>query len=110
MNRKKLVALLALGGMSHAGEIVLEKVQATATRVERSEKDIPAGVYTVTAEEIESKPAFNTYELLEGISGVQATTRNGGYDVRLIIRGGGLKAPYAVREELIEQIDKISGL
>ncbi len=74
------------------------KLQVTATREERKEKDIPAGVYTVTEEEIEAKPGVGAYELLQGISGVQATTRNGGYDVRLIIRGGGLKAPYAVRE------------
>jgi len=98
MGKVHLLTALMVGGLTHAGEILLEKVQSTATRMERSEKSIPAGVYTVTREEIETKPAVGTYELLEGISGVQATTRNGGYDVRLIIRGGGLKAPYAVRE------------
>ncbi len=98
MGKAYLLTALMVGGLSYAEEILLEKVQSTATRMERSEKSIPAGVYTVTGEEIEAKSGVGTYELLEGISGVQATTRNGGYDVRLIIRGGGLKAPYAVRE------------
>ncbi len=97
--RKSLIpAVLGFPILSLSQEVVLEKLQVTATREERKEKDIPAGVYTVTEEEIETKPGVGTYELLQGISGVQATTRNGGYDVRLIIRGGGLKAPYAVRE------------
>ncbi len=98
MKRYLPLTALVLGGISHAEEILLEKVQTTATRIERAEKDIPAGVYTVTKEELETKPGVRTYELLEGISGVQVTTKNSGYDVRLIIRGGGLKAPYAVRE------------
>ncbi len=128
-----LLAILSTYCLSVAQEITLEKIQVTATRMERTEKEIPAGVHTVTKEEIETKPAFGTYELLQGISGVQATTKNGGYDVRLIIRGSGLKAPYAVREinilldgvpitdpdgltrldfidtQLVEQIDVVKG-
>jgi iron complex outermembrane receptor protein len=76
----------------------LEKVQMTATRIERAELDIPAGVETVTKDEIDMESQYNVAEFLESLPGVQATTKNGGYDVRLIIRGGGLKAPYAVRE------------
>ncbi len=98
MSRLVTLALLSFPVMALPQEIILEKLQVTATREERREEEIPAGVYTVTEDEIETKPGVGTYELLQGISGVQATTRNGGYDVRLIIRGGGLKAPYAVRE------------
>jgi len=79
-------------------EYLLENVQVTATRTERSELETPAGVATITEEELEARTGLNTYELFQGISGVQVTTRNSGYDVRLIIRGAGLKAPYGVRE------------
>ncbi len=79
-------------------EYLLENVQVTATRTERSELETPAGVATITEEELETRTGLNTYELFQGISGVQVTTRNSGYDVRLIIRGAGLKAPYGVRE------------
>ena len=94
-----LSALLMLSASSYGEEVFkLEKTQITATRVEREELDIPAGVETVTKEEIEMERQYNVAEFLEGLPGVQATTKNGGYDVRLIIRGGGLKAPYGVRE------------
>ncbi|WP_457641591.1 TonB-dependent receptor family protein [Persephonella sp.] len=99
--RKTLPLLLAclVTYQGFANEIVkLEKTQITATRIERGELDIPAGVSTVTKEEIEEERQYNLSEVLEGLPGVQAATKNGGYDVRLIIRGGGLKAPYAVRE------------
>ncbi len=91
-------ALLITGFASSQEVIKLEKTQITATRVERAELDIPAGVETVTKEEIEMERQYNISEVLESLPGVQATTKNGGYNVRLIIRGGGLKAPYAVRE------------
>ncbi|WP_457621158.1 TonB-dependent receptor [Persephonella sp.] len=93
-----LSALLITGFVSAQEVIKLEKTQITATRVERAELDIPAGIETVTKEEIEMERQYNISEVLESLPGVQATTKNGGYDVRLIIRGGGLKAPYAVRE------------
>lgn len=98
-NRLVPVVAAALPLLSFSEEVLeFEKVQVTATRMKRAEKDIPAGTYTVTDEEIKAKHSFSTYELLKDISGVQATTKQGGYDVQLIIRGGGLKAPYAVRE------------
>jgi len=102
--KKVLLTLAIFSGLGlsfaeeEAEEVVLEKVQVTATRTERSELETPAGVATITEEELESRTGFNTYELFQGVSGVQVTTRNGGYDVRLIIRGAGLKAPYGVRE------------
>ncbi|WP_457643151.1 TonB-dependent receptor [Persephonella sp.] len=99
---RKILTLAAAGLLTtfaSAEEVFkLEKTQITATREERPELDIPAGVETVTHEEIEMERQYNISEMLEGLPGVQATTKNGGYDVRLIIRGGGLKAPYAVRE------------
>jgi len=97
--KKYLLISCLISATAFSQEVIkLEKTQITATRVERPELEIPAGVETVTEEEIEMERQYNTAEMLESLPGVQATTKNGGYDVRLIIRGGGLKAPYAVRE------------
>ncbi len=81
----------------------LEDVTVTATRTERATDEIPAGVTTVTREEIKNTRMFNMKEALTGIAGVQTETKNGGYDARLIIRGAGLKARYGIREIMILQ-------
>ncbi|WP_029521838.1 TonB-dependent receptor [Persephonella sp. KM09-Lau-8] len=97
--KKHLLIFCLISTTAFSEEVLkLEKTQITATRVERPELDIPAGVETVTKDEIEMERQYNVSEFLESLPGIQATTKNGGYDVRLIIRGGGLKAPYAVRE------------
>lgn len=79
----------------------LEEVVVTATRTERSTEEIPAGVSVVTKEKIKDTRMFNLKDALTGIPGVQAESKNGGYDSRLIIRGAGLKARYGVREIMI---------
>lgn len=79
----------------------LEELVVTATRTERTTEEVPAGVSTVTKEDIKNTRMFNVKEALTGISGIQAETRNGGYDARLIIRGSGLKARYGVREIMV---------
>ena len=73
----------------------------TATRTERATAEVPAGVTTVTREDIKNTRMFGMKEALDGISGVQSETKNGGYDSRLIIRGAGLKARYGVREIMV---------
>ncbi|HBH62690.1 MAG TPA: TonB-dependent receptor [Nitrospiraceae bacterium] len=79
----------------------LEEVVVTATRTDRATEEIPAGVSAVTKEDISNTRMFGIKEALTGLSGVQAESRNGGYDARLIIRGAGLKARYGVREIMI---------
>jgi len=79
----------------------LEEVVVTATRTERSTAEIPAAVSAVTKEDIKNTRMFSIKEALTGLSGVQAESRNGGYDARLIIRGAGLKARYGVREIMV---------
>jgi len=79
----------------------LEEISVTATRTERTTKEIPAAVSTVSKEDIENTRMFTLKEALTGISGVQSESKNGGYDSRLIIRGAGLKARYGVREIMI---------
>lgn len=79
----------------------LEEITVTATRTERTTEEVPAGVSTVTKEDIENTRMFNVREALTGTSGVQAESRNGAYDARLIIRGAGLKARYGIREIMV---------
>jgi iron complex outermembrane receptor protein len=99
-----LIVVLFAGVVSAGDDLSekeLEEISVTATRTERTEKDIPAGVDIVSKQDIENTKMFNLQEALTGISGVQSETRNGGYDARLIIRGAGLKARYGVREIMI---------
>jgi iron complex outermembrane recepter protein len=79
----------------------LEAAVVTATRTERKTDEIPAGVSVVSKEDIKNTRMFGIKEALTGIAGVQAETKNGGYDARLIIRGAGLKARYGIREIMI---------
>ncbi len=82
-------------------EQMLEEVVVTATRTERATEEIPAGVSVITKQEIEDTRMFNVKDALIGTPGVQAESRNGAYDARLIIRGTGLKARYGVREIMV---------
>lgn len=79
----------------------LDEIVVTGTRTERTTEEVPAGVSAVTNEDISSTRMFGVKEALSGVSGVQAESRSGGYDARLIIRGAGLKARYGVREIMV---------
>ena len=79
----------------------LDEVVVTATRTERKSEEVPAGVTTISPEDIKNTKMFGLSEALQGASGVQSETKNGGYDARLIIRGAGLKARYGVREIMV---------
>jgi len=99
--RKSLfvAGILSLSFLAQAEEVLkLDKVQFTATKSEREEKETPASTATITKEELKFERGFNLSESLSEVSGVNAETKNGGYDVRLIIRGGGLNAPYGIRQ------------
>lgn len=79
----------------------LDEVVVTATRTERTIEEIPAGVSSISPEDIRNTRMFGLSEAIQGTSGVQSETKNGGYDARLIIRGAGLKARYGVREIMV---------
>ncbi|NTU41725.1 MAG: TonB-dependent receptor plug domain-containing protein, partial [Nitrospirales bacterium] len=100
-----LTVFLSFGSSQAENEAIekqsLDDLVVTATRTERSTEEIPSGVSVVTPEEIRDTRMFNIKEALTGIAGVQAESKNGGYDTRLIIRGAGLKARYGVREIMI---------
>lgn len=80
---------------------VLEEVSVTATREARAVREVPEAIAVVGKDKIEKKRMFNLKEALDGIPGVQAESKNGGSDVRLFIRGAGVKATYGIREIMI---------
>lgn len=96
-----LLSISAASGDDALNTKELEEINVTATRTERTAKEIPAASATVSKEDIKNTRMFNLKEALTGISGVQSESKNGGYDSRLIIRGAGLKARYGVREIMI---------
>ena len=101
VKKGSVLALLVLCGVALSKELELEQVSITATRVERKVQDVPASITVIGKEKIDQRPMMNLYDALQGTAGVNVGSRNQGYDVRLIIRGGGLKAPYGVREIMI---------
>ena len=78
-----------------------DEITVTATRSERPILEVPASVSIVSEERLADLPLMGVKEALNGLAGVQAETKNGGYDTRLIIRGAGLKARYGVREIMV---------
>lgn len=99
-------ALLGAVGSAYGtdGELTyheLEEIVVTATRSERPIREVPAAVTVVSEETIEDLRLIGLNETLDGVAGVQAETRSGGYDARLIIRGAGLKARYGIREIMV---------
>ena len=79
----------------------LDTVSVTATRVARSTQETPGSVAVIDEARIEAEKMFNIKEAIRGIPGVLIDTKNGGYDVRLVIRGAGQKANYGVREIMV---------
>ncbi|MEA3404342.1 MAG: TonB-dependent receptor [Pseudomonadota bacterium] len=79
----------------------LDKISITATKIERGSKTVPQSVAVIDEEQIERENAMNINDVIDSIPGVQAISKNNGYDSRLIICGAGLKAPYGVREIMV---------
>lgn len=92
---------LFLFGLSYASSFQLEEVSVTATRTERKTENVPSSVKVVGEEKIKERRMFNLQEALSGVPGLFIQSRNQGYDTRLIIRGGGLQAPFGVRQIMI---------
>jgi len=78
--------------------LVFEEVAVTATRLERATKDIPEAISVIDKERIDNSRMFNITDALSGTPGVLINSKSGGYDTRVLIRGGGLKANYGIRE------------
>lgn len=78
-----------------------ESITVTATRTARSIDQVPAAVSVIGRDVIEKTPMTNIKEAIVGTPGVLIESKSQGYDARLIIRGAGLKARYAIREVMV---------
>ena len=97
-------------GVSDGGEVehdialsaeFKESITVTATRTARPIELVPAAVTVIGRDAIEKTPMTNIKEAIVGTPGVLIESKNQGYDARLIIRGAGLKARYAIREVMV---------
>jgi iron complex outermembrane receptor protein len=75
----------------------LDPVVVTATRDERSLADVAAAVAVADSTVIKSGRTSGLHEVLRYTPGVQATSRYGGDDVNLSIRGSGIRTTFGVR-------------
>jgi len=78
-----------------------ESITVTATRTARPIEEVPAAVTVIGRDAIEKTPMTNIKEAIVGTPGTLIESKNQGYDARLIIRGAGLKARYAIREVMV---------
>jgi iron complex outermembrane receptor protein len=78
-----------------------ESITVTATRTERPTEQVPAAVTVIGPDTISKTPMTNIKEAIAGTPGTLIESKNQGYDARLIIRGAGLKARYAIREVML---------
>lgn len=102
MNRIKISLIAALCvANSFAEEITLDALSVTATKIATPTKEVSQSVSVVSKEEIENLPMQNITETFSKIPGVQAVSKNGGYDTRVYIRGAGVKSRYGVREIMV---------
>jgi iron complex outermembrane receptor protein len=80
-----------------AAVTTLETVVVTATRDERSLRDVPAAVTAVDTAVIESGRTSGLNEVLRYTPGILAQSRYGGDDVNLSVRGSGIRTTFGVR-------------
>lgn len=80
-----------------ASATTLETMVVTATRDERSLRDVPAAVTAVDTAVIESGRTAGLDEVLRYTPGILAQSRYGGDDVNLSVRGSGIRTTFGVR-------------
>lgn len=93
-----LTAAPAQGEDAPAPQTTMEEVSVTASRIARTTKTTPEAVSVVSKKRIERAKMNNIKEVLNNVPGVLIDSSGGGSSARVIIRGAGQKAPYAVRE------------
>ena len=99
MKRTILLSIFSILALADVKE--LEEISVTATKFEKSVVDLSESITVLDSQTIEDKNIMNISNALNGMAGVIAESKNGGYDSRLIIRGAGLKANYGVREIMV---------
>jgi iron complex outermembrane receptor protein len=80
-----------------ASATTLETMVVTATRDEKSLRDVPAAVTAVDTAVIESGRTAGLNEVLRYTPGILAQSRYGGDDVNLSVRGSGIRTTFGVR-------------
>lgn len=86
---------------TYAQAVVLDELSVTATKIATPTKEVSQSVSVVSKKEIENLPMQNITETFSKIPGVQAISKNSGYDTRVYIRGAGVKSRYGVREIMV---------
>lgn len=84
-----------------ADKVDLDTISVTASRIERTTREVPAAIAVVDEKRIDQAQMMNVKDAIQGTPGVLIDSKNGGYDVRLVIRGAGQKANYGVREIMV---------
>jgi len=99
---QKTLLSLTLASLLYSQETYeLESISIIGTKSEEPSAKISQSVAVVDEKVLENRNITNINDAIQGIPGVFAESKNGGYDSRLIIRGAGLKAPYGVREIMV---------
>ncbi|MCB1904221.1 MAG: Plug domain-containing protein, partial [Gammaproteobacteria bacterium] len=98
--RVGILIFLAGNGIAVAEQPV-DRISVTATRIERATKEVPSAISVIDSDQIAGARMMNIKDAIQGTPGVLIDSKNGGYDVRLIVRGAGQKANYGVREIMV---------
>jgi len=96
-----LVAALLITNLNGEDTIILDQMSVTATKIQKSTKEISQSIAVVDEKTIEDKNILNIQQAIENIPGVIAESSSNSPSPRLIIRGAGLKARYGVREIMV---------
>jgi iron complex outermembrane receptor protein len=103
-NLKSLAGILALFVLLTSHPLLAadtDTISVTASRIERPTKEVTSSITVIDEQQIEDAKMMNIKDAIQGTPGVLIDSKNGGYDVRLIIRGAGQKANYGVREIMV---------
>ena len=95
-----LVAPLALGAQvrdTTARPVTVDPVVTTATRDPRALRGVPASVSVVDSLSIARTREVHLGDVLRNVPGVQAGTLYGSEDVKITIRGAGIRSGFGVR-------------
>ncbi|MCB1869947.1 MAG: TonB-dependent receptor plug domain-containing protein, partial [Gammaproteobacteria bacterium] len=66
-------------------ETGFDTISVTATRIERATREVPSAVNVIDSDQIEGSRMMNIKDAIQGTPGVLIDSKNGGYDVRLIV-------------------------
>lgn len=74
-----------------------DTISVTASRIERTTREVPTAITVVDEQRIDQARMMKVKDAIQGTPGALIDSKNGGCDVRLLIRGAGQKANNGVR-------------